>query len=79
MKISIGSSTDKNIWDVVQSNIENGYTVYSDNREYYVDVLSDANVYRSEDTQFQHIPSGMYVIKNNTVYMVDNVQTWINL
>jgi|LakMenEpi03Aug12_release.lakeMendotaPanAssembly.Ray.scaffolds.fasta_scaffold3390107_2 hypothetical protein len=79
MKISIGSSTDKNIWDIVQSNIENGYTVYSDNRDYYVDVLSDDNVYRSEDAQFQHMPSGMYVIKNNTVYMVDNVQTWINL
>ena len=79
MKIPIGSVSDKNIWEIVETNVENGMTVYSDEKEYYVDVLNDPPVYRSEDAIFQHIPSGMYFIKNNTVYTVEDVQTWISL
>jgi hypothetical protein len=79
MKISIGFVNDRNIWDIIETNVENGMAVYSDGKEYYVDVLNEPNVYRADDAQFQHIPSGMYKIKNNIVYTVDDVQTWINL
>lgn len=60
-------------------NVENGYTVFCDTKEYYVDVLEYSSVYISPDVEYQHIPSGMYKIKNNSVYVVDDVQTWINL
>lgn len=79
MKISIGYVNDKNIWKILETNVENGMTVYSDGKEYYVDVLNEPIVYRSEDAQFISIPSGMYKIKNNTIYTVDDVQTWISL
>ena len=79
MKISIGFCNDKNIWDIIEANIENGMAVYSDGKEYYVDVLNEPSVYKAEDVEFITMNSGMYKIKNNTVYMVDDVQTWINL
>jgi hypothetical protein len=79
MKISIGTVKDKNIWDVIETNVENGYVVYCDEKHYYVDVLNYPTVYIADDVRYQHIPSGMYIIKNDIVYTVDDVQTWINL
>jgi len=79
MKISIGNVKDKNISSVLEQNVDNGYTIYSDGKEYYVDVLNEPFCYRSPDCVFIHIPSGMYKIKNNVVYTVDDVQSWINL
>lgn len=79
MKISIGFVKDKDISSILELNIENGYTIYSDGKEYYTDVLTDPSVYIAPDVSYMHIPSGMYKIKNNTVYTVDDVQSWINL
>ena len=79
MKISIGNVKDKNISSVLEYNIENGYFVYSDGKEYYTDVLTEPPCYRSPDCVFMYIPSGMYKIKNNIVYTVDDVQSWISL
>jgi hypothetical protein len=79
MKISIGNVKDKNIKNIIEKNLNNGYSVYSDGKEYYVDVLVDGSSYRSIDCNFLYIPSGMYKIKNNIVYTVDDVQSWINL
>ena len=79
MKISIGSIKDKNISDIIEKNLDNGYSIYSDGKEYYIDVLTDPPVYIAPDVSYMHIPSGMYKIKNNMVYTVDDVQSWINL
>jgi hypothetical protein len=79
MKISIGSVKDKNILNVVEKNIDNGYVVYCDEKEYYVDVLNEPLVYVANDVVYQNIPTGMYVIKNNIIYTVDDVQTWVSV
>jgi hypothetical protein len=53
MKISIGNkSQKKDIIKIIQINIENGYNVYSDENEYYVDVLTDGLTYRAPDAIF---------------------------
>ena len=79
MKISIGNVKDKSITDVIERNLDNGYTIYSDGKEYFIDVLIDGSVYIAPDVSYVHIPSGMYKIKNNIVYTVDDVQSWISL
>ena len=79
MKISIGTAKDKNIKEIIEKNLDSGYAIYSDGKEYYIDVLTDSSVYIASDVSYIHIPTGMYKIKNNTVYTVDDVQSWINL
>jgi len=79
MKISIGNVKEKTIQNIIEKNLSNGYAVYSDGKEYYIDVLNDSSVYISSDVSYIYIPSGLYKIKNNTVYTVDDVQSWISL
>jgi hypothetical protein len=56
MKISIGSkSQKKDIIKIIQLNIQNGYNIYSDQNEYYVDVLTDVLTYRAPDAIFLSI------------------------
>jgi hypothetical protein len=59
MKISIGSkSQKKDIIKIIQLNIQNGYNIYSDQNEYYVDVLTDGLTYRAPDAIFLSIDNG---------------------
>lgn len=55
MKISIGNKKDIDIWLIIQKNIENGYAVYSDENEFYVDVLTDGNTFISSDIEFKSL------------------------
>lgn len=53
MKISIGTKKQKKeIIKIIQLNIQNGYNVYSDQNEYYVDVLTDGLTYKAKDAIF---------------------------
>lgn len=71
MKISIGSTKDKNISSIVELNIEAGLTVYTDGIEYFIDVLSEDKVYRSPDAIFTYMPSGEYLFIKNNIYLVE--------
>lgn len=71
MKISIGKITDRNISTVIETNIENGNTVYTDGKEYFVDVLIEDKVYRAPDALFSPLPDGEYQIINNNIYLVE--------
>jgi hypothetical protein len=55
MKISIGNKKDRDIWLIIQTNIENGYAVFSDENEFYVDVLSDGNTFVAPDVEFKKL------------------------
>ena len=74
MKIFIGSIKDKNIEEVIQQNIDNGYTIYFDNIDYYIDILTDKNSYTSPDCEYIKIPSGIYSIKNNKLYFLEDIK-----
>lgn len=49
MKISIGNKKEKNIQYVIERNIQNGYVVYTDDNEFFVDVLADGLTYVATD------------------------------
>ena len=71
MKISIGSTKDKNISSIVELNIKAGLTVYTDGNEYFIDVLDESKVYRSPDVMFASIPDGEYLFIKNNIYLVE--------
>jgi hypothetical protein len=71
MKISIGSTKDKNISSIVELNIEAGLTVYTDGIEYFIDVLNEDKVYRSPDAIFASMPDGEYLFIKNNIYLVE--------
>ena len=49
MKISIGNKKEKNIQEIIEKNIQNGYVVYTDDNEFFVDVLADGLTYVATD------------------------------
>lgn len=50
MRISIGTKNDRRQIDyIIKQNIANGYNVFFDGQEYYIDVLTDGSVYRAPD------------------------------
>lgn len=53
MKISIGNKREKNIDEIIQTNVENGYSIYSDGEEFFVEVLTDGLVYITPDANFK--------------------------
>lgn len=71
MKITIGSIKDKNINSVIQQNMLNGYTVFKENNEYYIEVLAHNNVFISPNTSYIPMISGQYEIRNNILYLVE--------
>lgn len=79
MKISIGSLKDKNIEEVIQQNIDNGYTIYFDDVDYYIEVLTHNNRYTSSDLVYAKIPSGIYSIKNNKLYFLEDTKNLVIL
>lgn len=71
MKISIGTTKDKNISSVIEINIDSGFTVYTDGKEYFIDVLNDGGVYRAPDANFLPIPDGEYLFVKGNMYLVE--------
>jgi hypothetical protein len=71
MKIIIGTTKDKNINNVVQQNMLNGYTVFKENDQYHIEILKHNNVFISPDVSYLNMVSGQYEIRNGTLYLVE--------
>jgi mannitol/fructose-specific phosphotransferase system IIA component (Ntr-type) len=55
MKISIGNKKEKNIQEIIEKNIQNGYVVYTDDNEFFVDVLADGPTYVATDIAINEV------------------------
>ena len=55
MKISIGNKKEKNIQEIIEKNIQNGYVVYTDDNEFFVDVLADGLTYVATDIAINEV------------------------
>jgi hypothetical protein len=60
---------DKKAHTFVDIAISEGRKVYKF-RGHYVVLLAEDNYWRDEDAQFRSMPSGMYIIRDNQVYLV---------